>query len=87
MQLPMVEEDQTELLLEVRGICKRAYRLRDLSGAVWGVRDWSRLRFSIERVHARKLRVVIDGALGSAGLQHFVDCGIGRVDVDVECRD
>lgn len=59
----------------VRAVCARAWRMRDATGIVWGVRDWSKLTFEVreKRLGLRtKYQVVIRGALPGLGLEALV---------------
>ena len=57
-------------LEQVRAACVSAYRLRNEPTLLWGVRDWSKLRFEISE--GRKTTVTIFGALERSGLGWYV---------------
>lgn len=72
---------------EARKACIGAYRLRHVSTIHWGVRDWSRLRFEVER-EGVKTRLIVTGASEQSALRFFLWEKLGsRARLEVICRE
>jgi hypothetical protein len=68
---------------QVRSACASAYRIRHAPGAIWGVPDWSKLRFEVKGNEVR-----IFGASEQAGLRWYVWEKLGKdPKMEVVCSD
>lgn len=90
MQSVLDRHDATERIIDrgvVRSVVARAWRMRGASSINWGVRDWSRLDFLVER-EGLETTVTIIGACEDSGLRHYVWEQLGGPSrVTVQCRE
>lgn len=71
---------------QVRDACVRAWKMRH-AAVNWGVRDWSKLKFHVERDGVMTV-VWIEGALEDSALRFLVWEKLGAsTRVDVRCRE